>query len=97
VDIGFVDFGIAFDSVDSIDETGEPLTVLGYEMEPHCIAKTKYKHDPFSPVTKLPRTKKRKRRPVARDNPPHCKKKYQSYTPKMRLKLPPKSPRNTRL
>jgi hypothetical protein len=41
VDIGFVDFGIAFDSVDSLDETGDPLTVLAYETEPHCIAKTK--------------------------------------------------------
>jgi len=40
IDIGFVDFGIAFDSIDSIDFKGSPVTVFGYEMEPFCVAKS---------------------------------------------------------
>jgi len=40
VDIGFVDFGITFDSIDSIDLEGKPVTVLGYDMQPFCVAKS---------------------------------------------------------
>ena len=44
VDIGFVDFGIAFDSIDSIDFNGEPVTVLAYDMDPFCVAKSMVMH-----------------------------------------------------
>ena len=40
VDIGFVDFVISFDSIGSIDFKGEPVTVLGYDMDPFCVAKS---------------------------------------------------------
>ena len=40
IDIGFVDFGITFDSIDTIDLEGEPVTVFGYEVEPFCVAKS---------------------------------------------------------
>lgn len=40
VDIGFVDFGIVFDSIHSLDIEGEPLLVTGYDMEPMCVAKS---------------------------------------------------------
>ena len=40
VDIGFVDFGIAFDSIDSIKFEGNPVRVFGYEKEPLCVAKS---------------------------------------------------------
>ena len=38
VNIGFVDFGISFDSVGSIDFKGEPVIVIGYDMDPFCVA-----------------------------------------------------------
>ena len=40
IDIGFVDFGITFDSIDSIKFEGEPVRVFGYEKEPFCVAKS---------------------------------------------------------
>ena len=40
VDVGFVDFGIAFDSVDSITSQGEPVVVLAYDMSSFCVAKS---------------------------------------------------------
>ena len=40
VDIEFVDFGIAFDLVDSLDDGGNPLVVVGYDMSPFCVAKS---------------------------------------------------------
>ena len=49
VNIGFVDFGISFDSIGSIDSfdsigsidfKGEPVIVLGYDMDPFCVAKS---------------------------------------------------------
>ena len=44
VDIGFVDFGITFDCIDSIDFDGEPVTVLAYDMHPFCVAKSMVMH-----------------------------------------------------
>lgn len=40
VDIGFVDFGMAFDSIDSLRLDGEPTVVVGYEAEAQCVAKS---------------------------------------------------------
>jgi hypothetical protein len=40
IDIGFVDFGVIIDSIQTLDPDGETLTVLAYEMEPLCVAKT---------------------------------------------------------
>lgn len=40
IEIGFVDFGITLEGIDSLKLDGEPLTVVGYEMEPMCVAKT---------------------------------------------------------
>ena len=40
VDIGFVDFGIVFDLVDSLDDGGNPLVVVGYDMSSFCVAKS---------------------------------------------------------
>ena len=42
VDIGFVDFGIALDSIETLDADPlkGPLKVIGYEMQPLCVAKT---------------------------------------------------------
>lgn len=39
IEIGFVDFGLTFDGIDSLDVDGPPLIVVGYEMEAQCIAK----------------------------------------------------------
>jgi len=44
VDIGFVDFGITFDSAGSIQFHGEPVTVLGFDMDPFCVAKSLVMH-----------------------------------------------------
>lgn len=44
VDIGFVDFGITFDSAGSIQFDGEPVTVLGFDMDPFCVAKSLVMH-----------------------------------------------------
>lgn len=41
VEIGFVDFGISFEGIDSLAVDGPPLTVVGYEMEAQCVAKTR--------------------------------------------------------
>lgn len=41
VEIGFVDFGITFDGIDSLDVDGAPLHVFGYEAEAQCVAKTR--------------------------------------------------------
>lgn len=41
VEIGFVDFGMAFDSITTLDvDEDKPLNVVGYEASPHCVAKT---------------------------------------------------------
>jgi hypothetical protein len=40
VDIGFVDFGIIFDSMNQIEAGGEPVVVTGIEAEPFCVAKS---------------------------------------------------------
>jgi hypothetical protein len=40
VDIGFVDFGITFDSIDTLEPEGDPLIVVGFEAEPQCVAKS---------------------------------------------------------
>jgi hypothetical protein len=42
VDIGFVDFGIALDSIETLDADPlkGPLKVIGYEIEPLCVAKS---------------------------------------------------------
>ena len=40
VNIGCVDFGISFDSVGSINFKGEPVIVLGYDMDPFCVSKS---------------------------------------------------------
>ena len=44
VDIGFVDFGIAFDSAGSIQFDEEPVTVLGFDTDPFCVAKSLVMH-----------------------------------------------------
>lgn len=44
VDIGFVDFGISFDSVDSVHDNNDPITILGYDMDPFCVAKSIVMH-----------------------------------------------------
>ena len=41
VEIGFVDFCITFDGIDSLDAEGLPLMVVGYEMEAQCVAKAR--------------------------------------------------------
>ena len=38
--IGFVDFVISFDSIGSIYFKGEPIIVLGYDMDPFCVEKS---------------------------------------------------------
>jgi hypothetical protein len=42
IDVGFVDFGITIDSIETLDTdiSQGPLTVIGYEMDPFCVAKT---------------------------------------------------------
>jgi len=40
VDIDFVDFDIALDSIDTIEQGGDPITVLGCKREPFCVAKS---------------------------------------------------------
>ena len=40
VDFGFVDFGSVFDSIKTLDMSGDPLTVVGYETSPQCVAKS---------------------------------------------------------
>jgi len=40
VDIGFVDFGMCFDSINTLDPSGEPLTVIGYDASAQCVAKS---------------------------------------------------------
>jgi len=40
IEIGFVDFGITFDSCESIDPGKDPVVVVGYEAEPLCVAKS---------------------------------------------------------
>ena len=40
VDFGFVDFGFVFDSIKTLDMSGDPLTVVGYEASPQCVAKS---------------------------------------------------------
>lgn len=39
IDIGFVDLGIVFDSLDSLDADGCPVTIVGIDAEPFCVAK----------------------------------------------------------
>ena len=34
VDIGFADFGVALDSIKTLNPSGEPLTIIGYDMSP---------------------------------------------------------------
>ena len=40
VDIGFVDFGITFDSINTLEMEGNPLIVVVFEAEPQCAAKS---------------------------------------------------------
>jgi hypothetical protein len=40
VDVGFVDFGMTFDSIMTLDVDDEPLHVVGFEASPHCVSKT---------------------------------------------------------
>lgn len=42
IEIGFVDFGIIIDSIETLDSdiSKGPLNVVGYEMAPLCVAKT---------------------------------------------------------
>lgn len=40
MDIGFVDFGMAFDSITTLDTEDEPLTILGIESCPFNVAKS---------------------------------------------------------
>lgn len=56
VDIGFVDFGIIFESVDSIDPAGEPVQVLAYDKDPFCIAKTLVMHEMILDESVQPRS-----------------------------------------
>ena len=39
IDIGFVDFGVVFDCVDSLDTQGAPIDIVGIEADPFCVAK----------------------------------------------------------
>lgn len=41
IEIGFVDFGITFDSLTNLKDDGDPLVVIGYESSPFCVAKTR--------------------------------------------------------
>ena len=40
VDIGFVDFGVVIDGVETIQTEGPPVTVLAFDKEPMCVAKS---------------------------------------------------------
>ena len=44
VDIGFVDFGMVFDSIKTLDPRGKPLIVVGYDAAPLCVAKSLVMH-----------------------------------------------------
>lgn len=55
VDIGFVDFGIVFDSIGSLSFDGDPLTVVGYDAEPFCVAKSLVMLEIINDPTTTPR------------------------------------------
>ena len=56
VEFGFVDFGISFDGIDSLDPDGAPVHIFGYEMEPFCVAKTMVMLEMMKDVSTSPRS-----------------------------------------
>lgn len=44
IDVGFVDFGITFDSIDSIAYDQDPVKVMAFDSDPFCVAKSLVMH-----------------------------------------------------
>jgi len=56
IEFGFVDLGISFDGIDSLDPNGAPVHIFGYEMEPFCVAKTTVMLEMMKDVSTSPRS-----------------------------------------